>query len=324
MSQDILVTGAAGFVGQHLVETLVRKGHRVTAVDIRHDPDLAYDEHLGDNAEYLRGSILNRDFVDNVVFPTPHAYDKVFHLAAVVGVDRYVDIDDPLHIVNVNINGTRRILDRIRGTETDFVYTSTSEVYGRNPDIPWKEGADRVLGPTTVSRWSYSSTKNVCEHMIHILAENDELNASVVRPFNLYGPYQRPSFVIPKFIQMALDGEPPTVYGDGTQKRCFTFIGDFIDGIIAASERSQTVPRTFNLGGTREIEIQELAEVIVDAVGLDAEPVYTEPEAELNGDYDQPDRRIPDIERAREHLDWEPTTLLSEGVEQTVESMRSN
>lgn len=324
MSDKILVTGAAGFVGQHLITRLVEQGHKITALDIEQNPDVAYAGEIGDSVEYLSGSILNQDFVHNVVFPSPSRYDRIFHLAAIVGVDRYIDVDDPLYIVNVNINGTRLLLDEIRGTDTRFVYTSTSEIYGKNPEFPWEEDSDQVLGPPSVSRWSYSATKTVSEHMIQMLDEKDYLTSSIVRPFNLYGPYQRPNFVIPKFVEMALDGEVPTVYGDGTQKRCFTFVGDFIEGLIAASERDPADPRVYNLGNTTETEIRELAKTILDIVGLDRSPTYVNPEDTLSGDYEEPDRRIPDITRAREHLDWEPETLLDTGIRELVESKRES
>jgi len=323
MSDRILVTGAAGFMGQHLVERLVDDGHQITALDIEYPKDVSYSDHIGDSVDYHRGSILHEQFVDNVVFPSPNYYDKVFHLAAIVGVDRYVDVDDPLYLVNVNINGTRNVLDRIRGSETHLVYTSTSEVYGMNESLPWEEDDHRVVGPTTESRWSYSSTKAVCEHMIHMMADNGDIRGSVVRPFNLYGPYQRPDFVIPKFVSMALDGVPPTVYGTGTQRRCFTYIDDFIDGLVAVSERDQNTPRTYNLGGNEETEIGDLARKIVDLTDLPADPEYVTPGEDLDGDYEEPDRRIPDTTRSKECLGWEATTGLDGGLASTVEAMRA-
>jgi UDP-glucose 4-epimerase len=322
MSDRILVTGAAGFVGQHLVDRLVENGHFVTALDIEHNPELSYSDSLGEDVEYLRGSILNRQFIDNVVFPGPSHYDRVFHLAAIVGVNRYVDPDNPLYLVNVNVNGTRHLLDRVRGTDTRFVYTSTSEIYGKNPNVPWHEEADQLLGPTSISRWSYSATKTVSEQMIQMLDANGEITASIVRPFNLYGPYQRPKFVIPKFVEMALDNEAPTVYGDGIQQRCFTYVKDFVEGIVAASKRDPAAPRVYNLGNTTETAIGDLAEMVIEAVGLDADPTYVDPEDAHDGDYEQPTRRVPDTSRAAEYLDWEATTPLEEGLKRTVASKR--
>lgn len=320
MADNVLVTGAAGFVGQHLVERLAEEGHEVTAVDIKQQPPESYADKVGENVDYIRGSIIHKNFVDSVLFPFPNAYDKVFHLAAIVGVDRYMDPEDPLYITNVNINGTRYLLEKIRGTDTHFIYTSTSEMYGKNPKVPWSEEDDQVLGPPTVSRWGYSSMKSVCEQMIHMLNETDpKITATVLRPFNLYGPYQRPSFVIPKFVEMVLEGNIPTVYGDGTQKRCFTYIEDFVDGMVAASERDPETPSTYNLGNTKETNISDLAEMILDAAGIDDSPVYVDPEKVYDAEYDEPDRRIPDTARAKEHLGWEATTTVKEGVESMIE-----
>jgi UDP-glucose 4-epimerase len=162
--------------------------------------------------------------------------------------------------------------------------------------------------------------KAVCEHMIHMLGETDpSIRTTVVRPFNLYGPYQRPKFVIPKFVEMVRDGERPTVYGDGTQKRCFTYISDFIEGLITASERPPGTPTTYNLGGTVETEIGRLAEMVIDVAEADLSPEYVDPGDMYDTEYEQPDKRIPDISRARETLGWEPKTDLKEGLQRTYE-----
>lgn len=323
MADTILVTGAAGFMGQHLIKRLAEDGHDITAVDIQQGAPDSYSEFVGEEVDYIRGSLIHKNFIDNVLFPFPDTYDKVFHLAAIVGVDRYIDVEDPLYVTNVNINGTRYILDKIRDTDTHIVYPSTSEIYGKNPGVPWSEGDDRVLGPPTVSRWSYSAMKAVCEHMIHMLSEVDpKLTGTVVRPFNVYGPYQRPKFVVPKFIEMVLDGESPTVYGDGTQKRCFTYMGDFIDGLLAASERPPGTPDVYNIGGTTETEIGKLAEMVIGIADSDMTPEYVDTADLYDAEYEQPDKRVPDISRAREVLDWEASTSLEDGLRKTYQQAK--
>jgi len=316
MSDTILVTGAAGFVGHHLIRHLADDGHDITALDIKSDPPESYSE--AENVTYISGSILHQDFIDTMVFPSPNNYDRIYHLAAIVGVERYTEPEDLLYIVDVNVNGTRNLLERTRGSNTRFVYTSTSEIFGRNPQLPWAEDDDRVLGPPSESRWSYSSTKAICEHMVQSIGRADPgVSATIVRPFNLYGPGQRPKFVVPKFIQQVSRGDVPTVYGDGTQQRCFTYIEDFIDGIVRASERDHDGTETFNLGSTDEIEIRDLAELVLETAGMEErEPAFVDP-----GDsHDELDRRIPDTTRARELLDWEASTPLRSGLRETYEN----
>ena len=319
MSERILVTGAAGFIGQHLIDRLTEDGHDITALDIKPDPPDCFTNDP--NVTYISGSILHEKFVDTMVFPSPSSYDRIFHLAAIVGVDRYEKPDDLLYVTDVNINGTMNLLKRVRGSDTRFVYTSTSEIFGQNTDLPWAEDDKRMLGPPSESRWSYSATKAVCEHMIESIGRTAPgVSGTIVRPFNLYGPGQRLQFVIPKFLDLVSRGEVPTVYGDGTQKRCFTYIDDFIEGIIRASEREHDGTETYNLGSTDEIEIRELADLVLDVAGMNGcEPIFVDP----GENHEEPNRRIPDVSRAKDRLGWEATTTLREGLEDTFETVAS-
>ncbi len=322
MSDNILVTGAAGFVGQHLVRRLAEDGHNVTALDIQSTPPALYAEHVGNTVNYIQGSVLSNEFIDTMVFRSPNTYDRIYHLASIVGVNRYLDPEDLLYIVDVNINGTRNLLERTRGSNTRFIYASTSEIFGRNPNVPWAEEDDRVLGSSSKSRWSYSSTKAVCEHMVQNVGRNDPgVSTTIVRPFNLYGPHQRPDFVIPKFLNLVNQGRVPTVYGDGKQTRCFTYVNDFIEGMVRASEQDHNGNETYNLGSTDEVEIGELATLVLDVAGMsDTEPEYID-RPDDNNDYEEPTQRIPDVSRAKSRLDWEATTPLRTGLEQTLDSL---
>jgi UDP-glucose 4-epimerase len=322
MSDSVLVTGAAGFVGRHLIEKLAReRDDEIVATDIKERPPTQYSDFVGAQITYRTGDITNEQFLDDLLTTD---FDRIYHLAAVVGVDQYVK--NPLHITDVNIVATRNILDRIRDKDVRFVFTSTSEVYGKNPDVPWSEDTDRVIGPPTVDRWSYSTGKGTCEHMIHGLADADNpFSATVIRPFNLYGPGQRPKFVLPAFVEQVVNGGVPKVYDDGTQTRCFTYIDDFIEGMIQVSTSEEGKNEAFNIGSTRETQIKELAELVLEIADYDEKnPKFIDPE-ELYGDsYEDLDRRVPDVSKIKRLLDWKAETSLEEGIDQVLEWGRAN
>lgn len=319
MSERILVTGAAGFVGKHLVHGLLlaHNNCEIVATDIQ-PPPAWYGEHIGGRIDYRRGDLTNDAFLRTFDLPN---YDRIYHLAAIVGVSDY--IENPLRIVETNIIITKTILERIRHHRVRFIFLSTSEVYGKNPDVPWAETADRVLGPPTVDRWNYSTGKAVCEHMIiGVMREKTPLSATVIRPFNLYGPGQRPNFVVPVFIDDVLNGKPPVVYDDGTQTRCFTYIDDFIRGVIRASSTEAGENEVFNLGNTRETSIQDLASMVLDIADANIKPEYVDTH-ELYGDsYEDLEQRVPNVSKANEILGWEASTSLKSGIRRTLEWWR--
>lgn len=319
MSERVLVTGAAGFVGKHLVTDLLDEGCDIVATDIEAPPD-RYADHVDDRIDYRRGDLTDPDFRADLSFTD---YDRIYHLAAIVGVSDYVE--NPLRIVETNVVATKAILERLRESDVRFVFLSTSEIYGKNPDVPWSETADRVHGPPTVDRWSYSTGKAACEHMIHGLAgEDSPFSATVIRPFNLYGPGQRPNFVIPAFVDEVVNGNVPVVYDEGTQTRCFTYIDDFVEGVRLASTRPEGENEAFNLGSTRETRIRDLAEMVVDIADADVEPEFIDTD-ELYGDsYEDLKRRVPDVSKAARELGWKTTTSLETGIERVVEWGRTH
>ena len=321
MSDRVLVTGAAGFVGRHLISHLVyNRDDKIVATDIVNKPPERYSQHVGNQVSYTAGDVTDESFLDELL---AEPFDRIYHLAAVVGVNEYVK--NPLHITDVNIIATRNILDRIRDDDVRFVFTSTSEVYGKNSDIPWAEDSNRVIGPPTVDRWSYSTGKGAAEHMIHGLAASDSpFTATIIRPFNLYGPGQRPKFVLPAFVENIVNGEAPTVYDDGTQTRCFTYIDDFIEGVVRASTRDEGENEVFNFGSTREIEVGELAQLVIEIADADVEPEHIDTD-ELYGDsYEDLDRRVPDVSKAHSLLDWTAETSLETGIESVLEWGKEN
>ncbi|MFZ5595907.1 MAG: NAD-dependent epimerase/dehydratase family protein [Bacillota bacterium] len=319
--KKILVTGCNGFVGSHLCEALVERGHRVYGVDS--SPYLWRDGYpsLAEKGkmEYMEGDITEEEFVvDTVRFVKP---EVVFHLASVVGVNLY--IDDPMRVIEVNILGLRNLLMALRGSGARMVFSSTSEIYGKNPAVPWREDADRVLGPTEVSRWSYSSSKAAAEHMLWACAGPYGIEAVVTRYFNLYGPRQRADLLIPAQIRRALAGEEMLVYDGGNQTRCFTFIDDAVLGTLAAAFTPAAAGSAFNIGSMVETTVGDVTRLVGEIAGggryrikgIQTEDLY-------GGCYQDIPRRAPDAGRAEEILNWRATTILREGLKKTVDWWR--
>ena len=316
MSERVLVTGAAGFVGKHLVTGLLDADadREVVATDIQPAPAW-YADHVGDRIDYRQGDLTDDAFLETFDLTD---YDRIYHLAAIVGVSDYVE--NPLRIVETNVIVTKTILDRVRAHDVRFVFLSTSEIYGKNPDVPWAETADRVHGPPTVDRWNYSTGKAACEHMIHgLAAEDSPFSATVIRPFNLYGLGQRPNFVVPAFVDEVVNGNAPVVYDEGTQTRCFTYVDDFVEGVLRASTTEAGENEVFNLGSTRETRIRDLADMVVDVADADVEPEYIDTDDLYGDSYEDLERRVPDVSKAKRELGWEATTSLETGIERVVE-----
>lgn len=318
-NQRMLVTGGAGFVGSHLCEQLLEQGYQVSALDTGPAEKV---EHLlaHPNFELISGSVLDPELVDRLV----DSSDMVFHLAAIADPRRYGR--EPLRVLDLNIKGTLNVLDSCSRRSTKVVYTSTSEIYGRNPKVPWKEDDDRVLGATGVNRWCYSSSKAVCEHYCFAYRQERAVPFVIVRLFNAYGPRidaVGAGRVIPIFLGQYLSGESVTIHGDGTQTRCFTYVADVVEGMILAAFAKQAEGEVFNLGTSTETTIRELAEAIREVGGFDSETVYL-PHSSLYGDsYEDIPRRVPDIAKAKRILGWEPKTSLRDGLVETIKYFRN-
>ena len=315
MSRRILVTGGAGYIGSHLVDHLIGEGHHITVLDNLTTGNVRNLEHRMSEIRFINASILDEETLDREV----REAEIVFHLAAAVGVRHIVDA--PLEALLVNTRGTENVLAACFKYWRRVLLASTSEVYGHTAKIPMCEDDDRVLGPTTVHRWSYSTAKAVDEHLALAYAAHG-LPVSIVRYFNSYGPRLDPrgyGSVLANFIRQALADEPLTVHGDGQQSRSFTYVADTVSGTAAAGLLDAAVGEVINLGNPREITILGLAEMVRSYVGSDSPIELTTYESYYGAGFADTRRRVPDVAKAKALLGWEPTISLEDGLERTFD-----
>ena len=312
----ILVTGGAGFIGSNLVDALMGQEHEVTVLDNLSVGKVSNIEHHleSDHFHFVNGSILDIPTLERLV----RQVDVVYHLAAVVGV-KYV-VEDPLKAIITNVRGTENVLELAFKYWAKTVIASSSEIYGKSTVVPLSEDSDRLLGPTAVSRWSYSDAKAIDEYFALAYAQKG-LPVSVVRYFNAYGPRVDPKgygSVIAKFFTQALQGEPLTVYDDGKQTRCFTYVADAVEGTIRAATVRESAGQVFNIGSNRETTINELAELILEVTGSTSEVTHMPYASAYGSDFEETRRRVPDVTRAHEVLGFEAKTPFEEGLQRTL------
>ncbi len=312
----ILVTGGAGYIGSNLVDTLLDKGHEIFVVDNLSTGKIANIQHLmgHERFHFVNDTILNKSLMDQVIAKV----DQIYHLAAVVGV-KYV-VEDPLTGIYTNVTGTEIVLERAYKYWRRTVIASSSEVYGKSTAIPLNEEDDRLFGPTTVARWSYAMAKAIDEHFAFAYADKG-LPVSIVRYFNSYGPRLDPKgygSVIAKFITQARLGQPMTVFDDGQQTRCFTYVDDTVQGTILAGTVPEAVGHVFNVGSNRETRIVDLAGMIRDLVGSESEIVAVPYRSVFGENFEETRRRVPAVNRAAEILGFRAETPLEEGLAKTI------
>lgn len=316
-----LITGGAGFVGSHLAETLIEKGHRVTIIDNLSTGSFDNIEHLVGHPDFrfVIDSISNEVVLDRITSES----DVIFHLAAAVGVKLIVD--DPVHTIETNIMGTEYVLKTALRYRAKVLLASTSEVYGKGNRIPFAEEDDVVLGPTSRSRWAYAASKMVDEFLGLAYFRQYGLPVIPFRLFNTIGPRQtgRYGMVIPRFVGQALRGEAITIYGDGNQRRCFCDVRDVVPAVIGLSEHAEAAGKLFNIGGTEEITIRDLAERVKQLSGSTSELVNIPYDQVYNHGFEDMERRLPDTRRIRKLLNWEPTRCLDETLQTVIDEKAS-
>ena len=315
-----LVTGGAGFIGSHLCEELVQSGHEVIAIDDLSTGQLDNIASLQGrpNFHFARAAIENQVVLDRLTSEV----DVVVHLAAAVGVKLIVE--RPVQTIETNVGGTERVLQAALRYGCRVLIASTSEVYGKGSKIPFAEDDDIVLGPTSRNRWAYAASKMVDEFLGFAYEREYGLPVVILRLFNTVGPRQtgRYGMVIPRFVSQALSGDPITVYGDGTQSRCFCDVSDTVQAIAGLAEHPDSPGKVFNVGGTESISVRALAERVRELTASSSEIVHVPYEEAYGLGFEDMARRQPDIGRIQELLGWRPRVGLDEMLQRSSDSIR--
>jgi UDP-glucose 4-epimerase len=312
-----LITGGAGFVGSHLAERLLLSGHEVLVLDDLSTGSIDNISHLKGlgRFSYVIDSVSNEPLVAEMIDRS----DVVFHLAAAVGVKLIVE--RPVHTIETNVHGTEVVLKHANKKKKLVFIASTSEVYGKSTDVPFREAADLVLGPTVKHRWAYACSKLIDEFLALAYWKEKKLPVVIVRLFNTVGPRQTGQYgmVLPTFVRQALAGEPITVFGDGTQSRSFTYVGDVVEALVRLACEPRAVGQVFNIGNTGEVTINDLARRVKELTGSTS-PIHYVPydEAYEAGFEDMP-RRVPDISKLRELIGYTPKLDLDDIIRSVVE-----
>ena len=318
----VLVTGGAGFIGSHLVDALLARGDEVWALDDLSTGNLRNLNSALTNpsCHFVEGSVMDASVVDGLVSQV----DEVFHLAAAVGV-KFV-LDNPLRSLLTNIRGTEVVLEAAhQNGNKKVVLFSSSEVYGKGASIPFRESDDRLLGPTSVLRWSYAASKAVDEFLALGYYHERRLPVVVVRCFNTCGPRQSPHYgmVIPRFVERALNNDPMLVYGDGLQSRCFSSVHDVVRGVLMLAEEPRAYGEVYNIGTMEEVSVAELARRIKSLTDSRSEIENVEYEAIYGSRFEDMQRRVPDLAKIHSLVGYVPEVTLDQLLRETIEHVRA-
>ena len=317
----VLITGGAGFIGSHLADALLDRGDSVIALDNLSTGQYSNVEHLNARTdfEFVLGSILNADLMDDLAARS----DVIFHLAAAVGVQLIVE--KPLESLATNIRGSEIVFEKAHKYGNTVLVTSTSEIYGKNTSDRLGEEDDRILGSPLKSRWSYSEAKAIDEILAYTYWRQKGLSTVIVRLFNTVGPRQTGHYgmVIPRFVNQALRGEQVTVYGDGSQTRCFCYVGDIVDALIRLVDHPEAYGKVFNLGGQEEISMTDLANRVISIADSKSKVRYMTYEEAYEEGFEDMQRRVPDTTRAQNLIGFQSTVGLDEIISKVIEDQRA-
>jgi UDP-glucose 4-epimerase len=315
-----LITGGAGFIGSHLAERLLKDGQEVTAIDNLSTGSLKNIESFKNNPkfDFVEDDVRNAGRMETLV----EQCEMVFHLAAAVGVKLIAD--SPVHTIETNIGGTEVVLDVANKFGKKILIASSSEVYGKNETVPFREDDDIVLGSTSLSRWSYACSKAIDEFLGLAFYQQYGLEVVIGRFFNTIGPRQTGQYgmVVPRFVHRALRGEPVLIYGTGRQRRCFCYVEDLVDAIIALCNCEEAAGKVYNIGSDEEIAIEDLADKIIEMTDSKSKKEFIPYEKAYGRPIEDMMRRVPNLQRIKETIGWEPKTSLAETLEIIIESFK--
>jgi UDP-glucose 4-epimerase len=316
-----LITGGAGFIGSHLADELLAQGDDVHVLDDLSTGSIDNLRHLKERPGfgYTIDSAANAPVVAELV----DSADVVFHLAAAVGVQLIVE--SPVRTIETNVHCTEIVLAQASKKKKPVFIASTSEVYGKSAELPYREDGDLTLGPTIKGRWSYACSKAIDEFLAIAYWKERKLPTVIGRLFNTVGPRQtgRYGMVIPNFVAQALAGRPLTVYGDGTQRRCFCHVADVVRALADLMRREDVYGEVFNIGAESEIEIRKLAERVVELTGSSSEITLVPYDVAYEEGFEDMLRRLPDTAKIRERIGWQPTKALDEMLADVIDEHRA-
>jgi UDP-glucose 4-epimerase len=314
------ITGGAGFIGSHLAETLLERGHEVLILDNLSTGSIDNIAHIKGRAgfEYFIDTVENEPLLAELIDRS----DVVFHFAAAVGVKLIVE--QPVHTIETNVHGTEVVLKHANKKKKLVFVASTSEVYGKSNDVPFREDSDLVLGPTPKHRWAYACSKAIDEFLALAYWKERKLPVVVVRFFNTVGPRQtgRYGMVIPNFVRQALAGEAITVFGDGTQSRAFTHVTDVVGALVTLMETPAAIGQVLNIGNTEEVTITALAERVRHLCGSESTIKYIPYEEAYESGFEDMPRRVPDLTKVHAMIGYEPKHTLDDILVQVIDYFR--
>jgi UDP-glucose 4-epimerase len=304
----VLITGGAGFIGSHLADHYINAGHTVTLLDNFSTGSKSNIAHIEGKVTTIDGDIRNIELINQLTKDS----DLVMHLAAALGVNTI--LESPLESMSTNITGSEVVLNAAAKHNKRIIIASTSEIYGKNPKQPLSETDDRVVGAPQKIRWTYSDAKAIEEAMAFALHQEKNLPVTTVRLFNTVGPRQtgRYGMVVPRFVHAALKNEPLTIYGDGTQSRVFCHVDDAVQAIASMAATDSTIGDVYNVGGTGEVTIKQLAGRVLSVTGSKSEITYTPYSDAYPAGFEDIQRRVPDISKVKKAIGWAPTKDLKQ------------